>query len=200
MSVPRIEEAGNRYGRLVVVESVPGNTLSHSVRWLCICDCGQSKILDGRSLRRGETRSCGCLRLEIVRKKGRIKGDRSPRTHGMSSHPVYKRWAAMRNRCLNPKSGSYKNYGGRGINIFEGWKDDPTPFIQWIEENLGPCPEGYSLDRVDNDGNYAPGNLRWANRSTQSRNQRTQRAVSTQEEEILRLFREPIVFEYHEAS
>lgn len=191
MSSPRIEESGNRYGRLVVLERVPGNTSSHSVRWRCLCDCGKSKILDGRSLRRGETRSCGCLRLESVRAKGKNS------THGLTGHPLYKTWNGMCHRCSNPENHRYSSYGGRGIQVYESWRDNPRAFIDWIEENLGARPTGHSLDRTDNDGNYEPGNLRWADAETQNKNRRRALYVS---EDYFTLLTEPLVFIYQEGS
>src|SRR3954471_21516055 len=93
--------------------------------------------------------------------------------HGLSYHPLYGLWKSIKRRCLHPNSRSYPHYGGRGISIHPAWVHDAKAFITWIEENLGPRPDGMSLDRVDNDGNYEPGNLRWATSAEQQRNRRT---------------------------
>jgi hypothetical protein len=87
-------------------------------------------------------------------------------------HPLYSRWVSAKQRCTNPNAKCYGNYGGRGIAMSALWLNDFGSFERWINENLGPCPEGYSLDRIDNDGNYEPGNLRWASRIEQRNNAR----------------------------
>ena len=85
----------------------------------------------------------------------------------------------MRKRCTNPKAHNYQYYGGRGISVYEPWRHDAGAFITWIEENIGPRPEGMSIDRIDNDGDYEPGNLRWATHSQQVRNRRASRLGSS---------------------
>jgi hypothetical protein len=93
------------------------------------------------------------------------------RIDGRSTHPQYDRWYNMVARCTNPTHPSYKNYGGRGIIVCGKWLD-PLTFFQYLGEELGDCPEGHSIDRIDNDGNYEPGNIRWASLSEQNSNQR----------------------------
>lgn len=97
-------------------------------------------------------------------------------THGLSKHEHYARWYNMNYRCNNPNDPGYRNYGGRGITVCDDWhQNNPSGcqnFITYVEENLAPLPEGYSLDRIDNDGNYEPGNIQWASQSEQNRNQR----------------------------
>ena len=101
--------------------------------------------------------------------RGRYRGER---THGLSFHPLYRRWQSMMARCYNQSHVGFKNYGGRGIAVYEPWHDVVT-YITWVEQNLGPCPYGCTMDRIDNDRGYEPGNIRWATRSTQSKNQRS---------------------------
>jgi hypothetical protein len=91
------------------------------------------------------------------------------RTHGLSDHPLYGTWRIMRRRCENPRVKDYPRYGGRGIAVCAEWQD-VTAFITWIEANIGPRPAGHTLDRIDNDGNYEPGNVRWATAKEQSAN------------------------------
>jgi len=100
------------------------------------------------------------------------------RTHGLRFHPLYNTWKSMRHRCLSKSHPKFSHYGGRGITICPEWHD-VTVFITWIEANLGPRPEGMTLDRTDNDGNYEPGNVRWATPSEQNLNQRRSRAQAT---------------------
>ena len=101
------------------------------------------------------------------------RGADAARTHGMSLHPMYPTWKAMMHRCYDPKHVGYRNYGGRGITVCEPWHN-PAAYITWIEINLGSRPDGCSLDRIDNDRGYEPGNLRWSSRSVQTRNQRSE--------------------------
>jgi hypothetical protein len=94
--------------------------------------------------------------------------------HGLSKHPLYDTWTGMRLRCLKETFWAYKYYGGRGITIYPPWRDDARAFIEYIEAELGPRPEGMTLDRRDNSRNYEPGNLRWATWDEQVANRRPQ--------------------------
>ena len=95
---------------------------------------------------------------------------------GVRKHPHYSRWMNMISRCTNPRNKQYKDYGGRGIGICREWQN-PWLFFHYLSEVLGPCPPGHSLDRIDNNGNYEPGNIRWASRSTQARNKRPRHSL-----------------------
>jgi len=120
----------------------------------------------------GKTRSCGCRTSEWI--------SESETTHGLSKHKVYLVWQAMKQRCLNPNSSHYSDYGARGISIFPEWAEDFKAFFDYVtqlpsypgEENLGKCKGCLTLDRINNDGNYEPGNLRWATAAEQRANQR----------------------------
>lgn len=96
---------------------------------------------------------------------------RRNRTHGMSSHPLYRCWYAMIQRCENPRNAGFKYYGDRGITVCLEWHD-PVVFVTWIEANLGPRPAGMSIDRIDNNSGYRPGNVRWATATEQRANSR----------------------------
>lgn len=96
----------------------------------------------------------------------------------LRSHPLYRTWVGMLDRTRRPTATGYEHYGGRGIVVCQEWHDSAT-FLTWIDENLGPRPEGCTLDRIDNDGNYEPDNVRWADASEQSRNQRKRVIRST---------------------
>lgn len=158
---PETVQPGDVFGRLTVKKRVPGG---RRPRYLCVCKCGQRKEIDGQSLRRGQTRSCGCLHRDASRTR---------RTHGESRArdgrptPTYKSWQGMRQRCENPKSEKYRLYGARGISVCERWRR----FENFLAD-MGERPEGTTLDRIDPDGNYTPTNCRWADATTQSRNRR----------------------------
>ena len=95
--------------------------------------------------------------------------------HGMTHHPQFSRWRSMVRRCTDPTDSGWESYGGRGITVAPEWINDPRAFCEWVDEHLGPCPEGWSIDRIDNDGNYEPGNVRWASPQQQVANQRERR-------------------------
>lgn len=156
--------SGFRFGRLIVME------VSHSYRpnrhsatklyWHCICDCGTRCVVHGASLRRGETQSCGCYM--------RDRCIETSTTHGLSYSTEFDIWNMMIQRCHNPRNQAFHNYGGRGISVCQDWRDSFEAFYS----HVGPRPKGHSIDRIDNDGNYEPGNVRWATRSQQSQNRR----------------------------
>ena len=157
----RIDITGQKFGRLTVIEYSHTDKHGQSY-WKCKCDCGNIKVIRGTFFKRGVTQSCGCLRKEI--------STEVHTTHGMRGHPLYDTWVSMIQRCYNPKRKCYKNYGGRGIKICDGWKNDPHAFCNWAEEN--GWEKGLTLDRIDNDGNYEPENCRWIINKEQQSNKR----------------------------
>lgn len=121
----------------------------------------------GGNLRGGKTVSCGCYRAEWAAENMR------ERSQGVKTDPLYHCWRGMVARCTNPSNKDYSNYGGRGILVHPPWKQSLPLFRQWMNENLGNRPSlSHTLDRIDNDGHYEPGNLRWATKSQQNTNQR----------------------------
>ena len=126
---------------------------------------GRFGMDDEVHLQDGKTRSCGCLAREVHAESLRSRAT----THGLSRHALFHTWAGMLERCENPDHEAYARYGARGITVCPEWHD-VAAFITWIEANLGPRPEGQSLDRKDNDLGYLPGNVRWADSREQSRN------------------------------
>ena len=105
------------------------------------------------------------------RERKRLR-DRTRQADRRYELPNLKRWEGMKARCLNPRHKSFKDYGERGIKIYDEWIESFAEFDKWLEDNLGPCPGGFTLDRIDNDGNYEPGNLRWADKKEQNWNRR----------------------------
>lgn len=156
-----VDLAGQRFGRLTVLGLAPRDLWkSHHAYWMVECDCGNGPwAANSNHLRRGDVRSCGCYRND---NPGHLK-------HGMSSTPEYKAWSSMIYRCTNPNSSAYQHYGGRGIEVYEGWKTNFQEFYDYIGPK--PSPE-YTLDRIDTDGNYEPGNVQWASKSWQTKDQR----------------------------
>lgn len=162
---------GQKFYRLTVVEKVGSCRLG--IKWKCVCDCGKSKVVISANLNSGNTRSCGCLNLENVRSHNRNV------THGESlfgkTSTEYTTWVSMRVRCYDKKNPQYDNYGGRGIKVCHRWLKSFDNFL----EDMGrkPSPQ-HSLDRYpNNNGNYEPGNVRWATPKEQANNKRTSRIL-----------------------
>ncbi len=157
---------GNRFGRLVV--QYPAQRKGY---WVFLCDCGTTKESLGSNIASGKISSCGCYRNEA-------SAARKLR-HGLTETKEYRSWCHIKNRCYNPNNPFYKHYGGRGIGMCERWRDSFESFL----EDVGPAPSGqHSIDRVDNDGDYEPGNVRWADRMTQAGNKSNRRVFTYQGE------------------
>jgi hypothetical protein len=164
-------ESGVRIGRLTLLqeqEPLVSASGRRRRRWLCRCDCGTQTLVLAQNLshaaRRphGGSRSCGCLARERAVRHGEISANRPS--------PEYAAWIAAKKRCFNPSNASFQNYGGRGITVCGRWAQSFETFLRDMGRRPGP---GYSLDRIDPNRGYEPGNCRWADIATQSRNRRS---------------------------
>ncbi|MCO6407335.1 hypothetical protein [Hoeflea alexandrii] len=154
---------GQSFGNWIVLEFAGAEPPKHKAKWFCQCVCGARKVVPADSLKRGKSKSCGCLTNTM-----RIK---SCQRHGHTSigfqSRTYSTWHAMKERCQNERHMSYPDYGGRGISVCDRWND----FANFLAD-MGEKPDNVSIDRIDVNGNYEPSNCRWANVATQSANKR----------------------------
>ncbi len=165
-------ELGKKYGRLTVISEIHRYIYPSGQKhrqFECLCECGNTIPVDFGNLRSGNTKSCGCLKREILSKKAKI--------HGLSTHPLYYVWGSMVRRCSNPEDNAYNDYGGRGIGICEEWIDDFKTFFNWAIEN--GWRKGLWMDRIENNDGYFPENIRFVDAGLSSRNQQLLQSNNT---------------------
>ena len=168
-----IDLTGKKFGRLTVIERVKDGT--PRTLWRCKCECGGEAIVWSINLRKGQTGSCGCLQSERTAAANTTRAKhghtRHKKSEPVATTPTYRSWRCMLYRCCGKKSPNYHLYGGRGIKVCEQWQG-PNGFKQFLAD-VGRRPAGKTLDRYPNkDGNYEPGNVRWATPKAQAANRR----------------------------
>lgn len=156
---------GQRFGYLTVLEEA-GRGHHGQVRWLCLCDCGNEHVVLSQKLRKSRVRSCGCAHFALLGKASTTHGHTVDRV----ATPEYYTWSSMIQRCTNENNIHFDAYGGRGISVCAEWRAAFEPFLEYI----GTRPsDAHSIDRIDTNGNYEPGNVRWAVKEIQSNNTRS---------------------------
>lgn len=157
--------SGQRFGRLVAITRT-GSDAFRNATWLCRCDCGATKGVPTNPLVSGGTLSCGC--------QGRDSRVAAQTKHGMHKSSEYRIWQSMIQRCHRPSSSNYVRYGQRGIAVCDRWRKSFEAFYA----DMGKRPRAHSIDRIDNSGNYEPGNCRWATQTQQCNNRRGNRILT----------------------
>lgn len=163
-----VDLTGQVFGRLTVVRRSQERHSSRQALWDCECECGSKAVALSARLRAGRTRSCGCLRKQTAAKQGRLNA-----SHRMTGTPTYRSWRAMHERCLDPSSKRYCDYGGRGISVCSEWRS-----FESFYSDMGVRPRGATLGRVDNDAGYCKANCAWQGRLPQARNRRNNRLLA----------------------
>ena len=162
--------SGKRFGRLTVcnrAENAVEPSGKQVVMWHCKCDCGKAITVSGHSLKKGNTKSCGCYQKE--------RASASMRKHGKYRDRLYTIWRDMKSRCQNENFTAYKHYGGRGIKVCDEWQTF-EPFYEWAMAN--GYKDTLTIDRKENEGNYEPSNCRWATVKQQSNNRRSNHYIT----------------------
>jgi hypothetical protein len=183
----QIDVSGHVFGRLTVKEI--RRDIGRDSRAVCECACGGVSIVLVYNLRNGNTSSCGCLAREVCAERGRIYGPTQGKrniTHGMSNTPTYVSWIDARKRCFNPKNKRYAEYGGRGVTMCLIWAKSFEAFYA----DMGTAPACMTLERKNTNGNYEPGNCKWASRAAQAQNTRRTKATWEIVREMRTLYRD----------
>lgn len=159
----RNDLTGQQFGRLTVIGIDSKVNKSHEKYWLCRCSCGMEKSVSGTALKNGYTKSCGCLKREL------LQNNRHSNLH------LYQVWQDMKQRCMNPNNKYYYRYGNRGIRVCSEWLNDYDIFYIWAISN--GYKQGLQIDRIDNDGDYSPSNCRWVTPKQNTNNRSISRQI-----------------------
>jgi hypothetical protein len=183
---------GDKFGRLTVIKESEPKGKNRYRYFLCKCECGIERDFKIYRLTKGITISCGCFGKELAKVMGKSAYERNLKSHDFPKdniphnfidgdfsnklkneyHYIARLWSGIKQRCFNPNEPGYKWYGARGITMYESWINNRQLFKQWILNNLGHRPQGFSIDRINVNGHYEPGNLRWADKNIQIENRR----------------------------
>ena len=163
--------SNQKFGRLLAISPLEEKKWRTTL-WKCVCDCGNEKIALLSSLVRNRVTSCGCAYKLSAQKRDEF--------HGKRGTPEYKTWSSMIQRCTNPKNNRYKNYGEKGIKVCKEWED-----FKNFYKDMGPRPNGKTLDRIDVNGNYELQNCRWADKFEQARN-KTNTKLNLEKADLIR--------------
>lgn len=172
---------GKTFGRLTVIKFdcvySSGRSKSKKRKWLCKCACGKTISVVTHDLKNNHTNSCGCYQREQT--------SRALRIHGMRHTKIYHVWLDMKQRCQNPNNSRYANYGGRGIQVYNKWNEDFSVFLEYVSELPHYAEKGFTIDRIDVNGNYEPGNIRWTDMMTQASNKTSNHYITDTDGESL---------------
>lgn len=177
----KLDLTGMKFGRLTAIETT-GEKRNGVYVWKCVCACGNERDVKANVLKSKKVTSCGCWKIEKLIIDNPNSKHNCARWRNQT--PEYQTWVRMKQRCYNPKCKGYKNYGGRGIIVCDRWLHSFPNFL----EDTGERPEGMSLDRINNNGNYEPSNCRWATSKQQSNNRRNVKLTDNDRSEIKTLF------------
>lgn len=172
---------GQRFGRLVALRRVND---TGRARWECLCDCGKIKVVSGNAMQQGSVQSCRCLHAERASAANKTHGHTVDATKTGKVSPTYYSWIAMWNRVQAKSGNDFFNYKLRGITVCERWEK-----FDLFLADMGPRPEGMTLDRINNDKGYEPGNCRWATRLEQTRNRRSAAQCRADREKALQILK-----------
>lgn len=172
--MPKYDLIGHKINRLTIQQVFRGDAVNKGYQCVALCDCGTVKQIRVCEVLANRIKSCGCIRTE---KHGRPSANR---THNKSGSRIYKMWHSMNGRCHSQESQAYKYYGDRGIEVCQQWRS-PNGFAQFLADMGDPGP-GKSIDRINNDGNYEPGNVRWVTQKEQTRNTRRNRLITFEDQ------------------
>lgn len=164
-----IDLTKKQFGRLTVLERAK-NVKPGKTKWKCRCSCGNIATISASHLKSGHTISCGCFKKEVLSKRNF--------THGLCDSPEYRAWNGITARCYNPSEPVFKHYGGRGIKVCGEWRHNFMAFYNHVGKR--PSPK-HSIDRIDNNSDYRPGNVRWATYHEQMNNKRTNHLITIHE-------------------